>query len=192
MDYHSPRRGAFTPLCTCPCLLESYSPWWLQRQGRFEDAERALRRLASPTVDVKPTLAIIIETDRLEREIETGSTYLDCFKKINRRRTEIAVGVYTIQILSGIYLVGYATYFFTRKCSLVIVSVIDADGISRWTPHRSSLQHGRWLPGRRLCGDLLFLDPTDSLRPAQNLQLWPRITGSPSVHHWHPRLCAQL
>jgi hypothetical protein len=49
---------------------------------------------------------MIIETDRLEREIESGSTYLDCFKKINRRRTEIAVGVYTIQVLSGIYLVG--------------------------------------------------------------------------------------
>ena len=58
---------------------------------------------------------MIIETDRLEREIESGSTYLDCFKKINLRRTEIAVGVYTIQVLSGIYLVGYATYFFTRK-----------------------------------------------------------------------------
>jgi hypothetical protein len=41
--------------------------------------------------------------------------YADCFKKINLRRTEVAVGVYTIQVLSGIYLVGYATYFFTRK-----------------------------------------------------------------------------
>ncbi|OQV09271.1 hypothetical protein CLAIMM_13407 [Cladophialophora immunda] len=89
------------------------SPWWLQRQGRFEDAEKSLKRLASPKVDVRPTLAMIIETDRLEREIEAGSTYSDCFKKINIRRTEIAVGVYTIQVLSGIYLVGYATYFFT-------------------------------------------------------------------------------
>lgn len=60
---------------------------------------------------------MIIETDRLEREIESGSTYRDCFKKINIRRTEIAVGVYTIQVLSGIYLVGYATYFFTCKSS---------------------------------------------------------------------------
>lgn len=96
-------------------IADLYSPWWLQRQGRFEDAEKALKQLASSKVDVKPTLAIIIETDRLEREIETGSTYLDCFKKINLRRTEIAVGVYTIQVLSGIYLVGYATYFFTRE-----------------------------------------------------------------------------
>ncbi|KIV88862.1 hypothetical protein, variant 1 [Exophiala mesophila] len=88
------------------------SPWWLQRKGRFEDAEKSLRRLASSKVDIKPTLAMIIETDRLEQTMEAGSTYADCFKKINIRRTEIAVGVYSIQVLSGIYLVGYATYFF--------------------------------------------------------------------------------
>ena len=91
------------------------SPWWLVRKNRMEDAEKSLKRLASPTVDVKQTLAMIIETDRLEYEMEAGSTYTDCFKKINLRRTEIAIGVYSIQVLSGIYLVGYATYFFERK-----------------------------------------------------------------------------
>jgi SP family general alpha glucoside:H+ symporter-like MFS transporter len=55
---------------------------------------------------------MIIETDRLEHELEAGSTYFDCFKPINLRRTEVSIGVYTIQVLSGIYLVGYATYFF--------------------------------------------------------------------------------
>ncbi|EMC92532.1 hypothetical protein BAUCODRAFT_38606 [Baudoinia panamericana UAMH 10762] len=88
------------------------SPWYLVRKGRVEDAERALRRLASAKIDVKPTLAMIIETDRLEYELEAGSTYMDCFRKINLRRTEIAIGVYSIQVISGIYLVGYATYFF--------------------------------------------------------------------------------
>lgn len=88
------------------------SPWWLVRKGQLEAAEHSLRRLASSTIDVKPTLAMIIETDRLEHELEAGSTYLDCFKPANLRRTEISVGVYTIQVLSGIYLVGYATYFF--------------------------------------------------------------------------------
>lgn len=82
--------------------------------GRFTEAEKSLKRLASKKVDVKPALAMIIETDKLEREIEAGSTYADCFKKINLRRTEISVGVYVIQVLCGIYLVGYATYFFTR------------------------------------------------------------------------------
>ena len=74
-----------------------------------------MKRLASKGVDVKPALAMIIETDKLEREMEAGSTYTDCFKKINIRRTEISVGVYVIQVLCGIYLVGYATYFFTRE-----------------------------------------------------------------------------
>lgn len=88
------------------------SPWWLVRKGRTMEAEQSLRRLASDKVDVKPTLAMIIETDRLEQELEAGSTYLDCLKPVNLRRTEIAVGVYTIQVVSGVYLVGYATYFF--------------------------------------------------------------------------------
>ena len=88
------------------------SPWWLVRRGREEDAEKSLRRLAASHVDVRPTLAMIIETDRLEQELENGSTYRDCFRKINLRRTEIATGVYCIQVISGIYLVGYATYFF--------------------------------------------------------------------------------
>lgn len=91
------------------------SPYWLARKGRMAEAEHALKRLCSPSVDVRPVLALIVETDRLEHEMEAGSTYSDCFKKINRRRTEIAVGVYSIQVISGIYLVGYATYFFERQ-----------------------------------------------------------------------------
>ncbi|KAK8094147.1 major facilitator superfamily transporter maltose permease [Apiospora hydei] len=88
------------------------SPWWLVRRGRFAEAEHALRRLSSKQVDVAATLAVITETDRLEQEIEAGSTYWDCFKSVNIRRTEISVGVYSIQVLSGIYLINYGTYFF--------------------------------------------------------------------------------
>lgn len=99
--------------CGLPFAPES--PWWLVRKGKIDEAENSLRRLASEQVDVKPTLAMIIETDTLEHEMETGTTYRDCFRKINLRRTEISIGVYTIQVLSGIYLVGYATYFFQRK-----------------------------------------------------------------------------
>ncbi|PGH23704.1 hypothetical protein AJ80_02310 [Polytolypa hystricis UAMH7299] len=72
------------------------SPWWLVRKGRLGDAEKSLSRLASSSVDVKPTLAMIINTDRLEQEMEAGTRFLDCFKKSNLRRTEISVGVYTI------------------------------------------------------------------------------------------------
>lgn len=89
------------------------SPWWLVRKGRLDQAEAALKRLASSKVNTKATLAAIVETDRLERELEMGSTYWDCFKGTNLRRTEIAVGVYSTQVLSGIYLINYGTYFFT-------------------------------------------------------------------------------
>lgn len=89
------------------------SPWWLVRKGRLEEAEASLKKLASRKVNTKATLAVIIETDRLERELEMGSTYWDCFKGTNLRRTEIAIGVYSTQVLSGIYLINYGTYFFT-------------------------------------------------------------------------------
>lgn len=88
------------------------SPWWLVRKGRMDEAEQALRRLSSKAVDVKATLAVIAETDRLEQELEAGSTYLDCLKGDNLRRTEISAGVYCTQVLSGIYLINYGTYFF--------------------------------------------------------------------------------
>jgi len=107
-------------LIACPFAPES--PWWLVRKGRLEDAQKSLDRLSSKEVDNKPTLAMMIETDRLELEMETGTTYWDCFKQINLRRTEISIGVYTIQVFSGIYLVGYATYFFKRRSSPLPIS----------------------------------------------------------------------
>jgi sugar porter (SP) family MFS transporter len=88
------------------------SPWWLARQNRHADAEDALRRLSSRHVNVKAVLAQIIETDRLETQMEAGSTYLDVFRAVNWRRTEIAIGVYATQVLCGIYLINYGTLFF--------------------------------------------------------------------------------
>jgi MFS transporter, SP family, general alpha glucoside:H+ symporter len=90
------------------------SPWWLVRKGRTEDAREALRRLSSKTVDIDAMLSLITETDRLELEIESGATYLDTVKGVNLRRTEISAGVYITQVLSGIYLINYGTYFFQQ------------------------------------------------------------------------------
>jgi sugar porter (SP) family MFS transporter len=89
------------------------SPWWLARQGRLEDAEAALRRLSNRKVNVRAVLAQIVETDRLETQMQAGSTYRDVFRKVNWRRTEVAIGVYSTQVLCGIYLINYGTYFFS-------------------------------------------------------------------------------
>jgi SP family general alpha glucoside:H+ symporter-like MFS transporter len=91
------------------------SPWLLVRNNRLEEAEKALNRLSSGAVDNKLVLAMMVETDALELEMETGTRYWDVFKGTNLRRTEIAVAVYTTQVFSGIYLVGYAAYFFQRE-----------------------------------------------------------------------------
>ncbi|CAK7242661.1 MAG: hypothetical protein STHCBS139747_004157 [Sporothrix thermara] len=90
------------------------SPWWLVRRGDLEGARKSLARLSSSRVDVDETLQFIAHTDRLEVELELGSTYMDCFKKENRRQTEVSTGVYCTQVLSGIYLINYGTYFFEQ------------------------------------------------------------------------------
>lgn len=91
------------------------SPWWLVRKERLEEAEKSLNRLSSKKINNKLVLAMMIETDRLELEMETGTTYWDVFNKTNIRRTEIAIAVFVTQVFSGIYLVGYAAYFFQRE-----------------------------------------------------------------------------
>ncbi|KAI0020418.1 general substrate transporter [Xylariomycetidae sp. FL0641] len=90
------------------------SPWWLIRKGRTEDARHSLQKLSSKNVNVDAMLGVIAETDKLELEMEAGSTYRDTIKGVNLRRTEIAAGVYTTQVLSGIYLINYGTYFFQQ------------------------------------------------------------------------------
>ena len=71
---------------------------------------------------------MIIETDRLEQEMEAGSTYRDIFRKINIRRTEIATGVYAIQVLSGIYLIGYGMNLSSilRQCSGIAAAFVSS------------------------------------------------------------------
>lgn len=91
------------------------SPWWLVRRGRTDDARAALRQLSAEGVDLDAMLTLITETDKLELAIEAGSTYLDTVRGVNRRRTEIASGVYITQVLSGIYLINYGTYFFQQS-----------------------------------------------------------------------------
>lgn len=82
LDNHWAYSGPFAAQWLWPLIIliglpfAPESPWWLVRQGREADAEKALRRLAASHVDVKPTLAVIIETDRLEQELEAGSTYM--------------------------------------------------------------------------------------------------------------------
>lgn len=90
-----------------PLFLSVYyapeSPWWLVRQGLTEQAEKALTRLASSKEDVNTSdvIAMMVHTNQVEKSVETGTTYIDCFRGPDRRRTEIACVAWATQVLFG-------------------------------------------------------------------------------------------
>lgn len=94
------------------------SPWWLVRQGRLSDAAESLKRLGSVQadgfIDVDAKVNQIIFTNELEKQVDAGTTYFDCFKGTNLRRTEIVCMVWMIQTLAGSGFIGYSTTFFER------------------------------------------------------------------------------
>ncbi|KAK4554274.1 hypothetical protein LTR86_008482 [Recurvomyces mirabilis] len=97
-------------------MLAPQSPWWLVRKGRLQDAKASLRRLTShqDERELKDNLELMIRTNEIEQEIRTGTSYLDCFRGVDLRRTEIVVMAYLIQYLHGNGLAGYSTYFFEQ------------------------------------------------------------------------------
>lgn len=94
------------------------SPWWFVRKGRFEDAKASLLRLTSPkkdpTFDAAETVDMMRHTNELECDMDEGATYLDCFKGVNLRRTEIVCMLFVSQNLAGNTFSNYSTYFFEQ------------------------------------------------------------------------------
>ncbi|KAM0331297.1 hypothetical protein ACHAQA_002967 [Verticillium albo-atrum] len=106
------------PAFLIPILLFApESPWHLVRQGRLEEAEESLHRLqkkSASRTNIKATLAAIIYTNNLEMEITAGTSYWDCFRGNERRRTEIACFAFAGQVLSGSAFAYNSTYFFQQ------------------------------------------------------------------------------
>ncbi|KAH6953617.1 hypothetical protein HG530_013018 [Fusarium avenaceum] len=106
------------PVFLIPLIwMSPESPWYLVRMGRLEEAEESLRRLQSPkatNVDPRRTLSTIIYTNNLEQRLNVGTSYWDCFKGTELRRTEIACVVFAGQILCGICFAYNSSYFFSQ------------------------------------------------------------------------------
>lgn len=94
------------------------SPWWLVRHGKLDRARAALLRLtnakANAEFNVEDTLAMMIHTNELEIQQTAGTSYIDCFKGIDFRRTEITCITWLIQQTSGSPMIGWATYFMIQ------------------------------------------------------------------------------
>lgn len=101
-----------------PLLVGVYfapeSPWWLVRKNRLEEAEKTLARLSGPenAVNIKSQLAMMVHTNEIELHMQTGVTYMDLFKGVDRRRTEISCMAQLATSVTCFGIPGYTTYFF--------------------------------------------------------------------------------
>lgn len=103
------------PIIMVGVLLAPESPWWLVRVNRTSDAEASLRRLATKnenedSASFAETVAMMVHTNEIEKEMQSGTSYLDCFKGVDLRRTEVACFTWAVQNLCGAGLMGYSTY----------------------------------------------------------------------------------
>ena len=87
--------------------------------GQPEAAEKAIARLqstrgADEAPDPRQTVALLSRTLAFEKEVTRGAGYMDCFRGTNLRRTEIAVGTWTVQQMCGPVLQTFAIFFFEQ------------------------------------------------------------------------------
>ncbi|TVY13181.1 General alpha-glucoside permease, partial [Lachnellula arida] len=87
------------------------SPWYLARTHNTPLALSTLSRLGYPSPTT--TLSDISNTITAEELKSSSTTYLDCFRGSDARRTEIAMGIFAVQQLTGVvFTIGYSSYFF--------------------------------------------------------------------------------
>ncbi|KAL4888884.1 general substrate transporter [Aspergillus ambiguus] len=100
----------------CIAILMPESPWWQVRHGQYDAAEKTVQRLLSKNQNhtSRQVVAMMIHTDHIESEIEAGTSYWDCFKGSNLRRTEIACMTFAGQVLAGSQFAYSGTYFFEQ------------------------------------------------------------------------------
>nr|KAK5450731.1 hypothetical protein LTR18_000747 [Exophiala xenobiotica] len=94
------------------------SPRWLIKKDRHEDARKALtyiRKGVATEYEINEELALTEEAVREQAEMHKATTYLDCLKGSNGRRTMIAVGVQVLQQLSGnAFMLSYSVIFLQQ------------------------------------------------------------------------------
>ena len=105
------------------CFFMPESPWHLVRKGQYVEAEAVVRRLISKktqdsdkhkSIDTHKALALIMHTNKTEEQLAIGTSYWDCFKSTELRRTEIACVCFAGQVLSGTQFAYNSTYFFQQ------------------------------------------------------------------------------
>lgn len=105
------------PFILLVTIFAPESPWFLVRANRMEEAEVSLRRLAGKgyrVEDIQKTLALLKHTDEMEKVVTAGTSYRDCFRGSNLRRTEIACMAWLTQQFCGTPFMGFSSYFLIQ------------------------------------------------------------------------------
>ncbi|KAH3686957.1 hypothetical protein WICPIJ_002055 [Wickerhamomyces pijperi] len=97
------------------------SPWWLVKKGRIQEAKASVKRLISKHRNL-PSVSLLADamTNRIqltlqeEESINSNTSYWECFKGCNFRRTRVASIIWAFQNLTGSALMSYSTYFYLQ------------------------------------------------------------------------------
>lgn len=102
------------PLFVILCMAPE-SPWYYVRTGNIEKAVQSMQRLlSSERHEARKKVVMMAHTNELEESLEEDTTYLQCFKGVDRRRTEIACMSFAAQPFCGSAMGGTPTYFFVQ------------------------------------------------------------------------------
>lgn len=156
------------PFLIVAAVFMPESPWYLVRKGRFADAEKVVLRLMADheKQHAKPLVAMMIHTNQIETELSAGTSYLDCFRGIDLRRTEIACVTFLGQITCGAQFAYSATYFFQQaglspddsyKLNLGGTGIAFCGTIASWFLMRRIGRRPLYLTGMAVMSTFLFI-----------------------------------
>ena len=98
----------------------SFAPeslWHFVRANKSEEAENSVIRLGSSAQkkSAKAIVAMTVHTNELEKSVDEGTSYWDCFKGIDRQSTEIVCIAFAAQPFCGSAMAGTPMYFLSRQ-----------------------------------------------------------------------------
>ncbi|KAL2827968.1 general substrate transporter [Aspergillus cavernicola] len=161
------------------------SPGWLIRKERHEEARKTLLRLTQAHEDgcnVDEIVAMMAHTNETEKYLGSANiTYLDCFRGINLRRTEIACMIWFTQQASFSSSGTYAAYFYEQAglsvqnsltLAIGMYGIAIVGGFLSWFWMRRAGRRRIYLIGLAASMAILGLAGGIAFLPATDAQSW--------------------